>query len=235
MTDGDPPQFPAGWYPDQGDRTLLRWWDGAEWTSHTAPVPSGPPCGASQQPQPSVAGESAASGTAGPTSSAADGSTTPEATLSAIPRSYRKPVQRTLLDGEQIVGAWRGPRGVGDALVCTDRRAIIAKRDASMNVQVTGYPYSHITSVHVSHGSMNPLAQATTELQLSVAGVPAQTSIASKTALSRSSLERLTAPNTVVFGFTRGQKAAAREAADTLQRMIDGERQQPAASEQQLQ
>lgn len=102
-----------------------------------------------------------------------------------------------------------------------------------MNVQVAGYPYSHITSVNVSHGSMNPFAQATTELQLSVAGVPAQTSIASKAWSSRSNLERLTAPNTIIFGFTRGQKAAAKAAADTLQRMIDDERHQAAPGAQQ--
>jgi hypothetical protein len=27
-----------GWYPDRDDRALLRWWDGTQWTAHTAPV-----------------------------------------------------------------------------------------------------------------------------------------------------------------------------------------------------
>jgi uncharacterized protein (AIM24 family) len=32
--------FPADWYPDPaGDPTLLRWWDGIQWTEHTQPMP----------------------------------------------------------------------------------------------------------------------------------------------------------------------------------------------------
>jgi hypothetical protein len=36
---------PAGWYTDFYDKTLLRWWDGGQWTGHTHPVKSatGPP------------------------------------------------------------------------------------------------------------------------------------------------------------------------------------------------
>jgi hypothetical protein len=32
-----PPETPAGWYPDSHDPQLLRYWDGAGWTEHTAP------------------------------------------------------------------------------------------------------------------------------------------------------------------------------------------------------
>lgn len=32
------PNIAAGWYPDASDRSLLRYWDGAQWTAHTAPV-----------------------------------------------------------------------------------------------------------------------------------------------------------------------------------------------------
>src|SRR5690606_34130441 len=42
-----------GWYPDQANPHLVRWWDGYRWTSHTQPVPpqqppSGPQQGAAQ-------------------------------------------------------------------------------------------------------------------------------------------------------------------------------------------
>lgn len=32
--------YPADWYPDPaGDPSLLRWWDGIQWTEHTQPIP----------------------------------------------------------------------------------------------------------------------------------------------------------------------------------------------------
>lgn len=30
---------PAGWYPDPQDPASIRWWDGAQWTSHVQPRP----------------------------------------------------------------------------------------------------------------------------------------------------------------------------------------------------
>jgi len=36
------PKAPAGWYPDETDANLLRYWDGDTWTEHTAPA-SAPP------------------------------------------------------------------------------------------------------------------------------------------------------------------------------------------------
>jgi len=33
---------PAGWYRDNQDAALLRWWDGAEWTLHTQPAQAAP-------------------------------------------------------------------------------------------------------------------------------------------------------------------------------------------------
>ena len=33
------PSLPAGWYPDQQDIQLLRYWDGRQWTEHTHPPP----------------------------------------------------------------------------------------------------------------------------------------------------------------------------------------------------
>lgn len=42
--------YPADWYPDPaGDPTLLRWWDGIQWTEHTQPMPQ------QQAPQQQVA------------------------------------------------------------------------------------------------------------------------------------------------------------------------------------
>lgn len=32
-----PPSVPAGWYPDSSNTLLQRYWDGAQWTEHTAP------------------------------------------------------------------------------------------------------------------------------------------------------------------------------------------------------
>jgi hypothetical protein len=32
--------IPPGWYPDNYDASLQRWWDGTEWTPHTAPAAS---------------------------------------------------------------------------------------------------------------------------------------------------------------------------------------------------
>lgn len=32
------PQIVPGWYPDNRDPSLLRWWDGTQWTAHAAPA-----------------------------------------------------------------------------------------------------------------------------------------------------------------------------------------------------
>jgi hypothetical protein len=41
------PQPPAGWYPDQVNPQLVRWWDGRMWTNHVQPLQQPP---APQQP-----------------------------------------------------------------------------------------------------------------------------------------------------------------------------------------
>jgi uncharacterized coiled-coil DUF342 family protein len=55
--------FPAGWYQDYQDATLLRWWDGTQWTAHTQPRP-GP------GPSPADTQADAASGAPGPATGA---------------------------------------------------------------------------------------------------------------------------------------------------------------------
>lgn len=57
MTQPPPQQPQAGWFPDpSGAIGQLRWWDGQQWTSHTAPQPgmpaaSGGPGGTAEQPR----------------------------------------------------------------------------------------------------------------------------------------------------------------------------------------
>ncbi|MEO6116402.1 MAG: DUF2510 domain-containing protein, partial [Pseudolysinimonas sp.] len=34
------PAIVPGWYPDNADRSLQRWWDGTQWTTHTSPAAS---------------------------------------------------------------------------------------------------------------------------------------------------------------------------------------------------
>jgi hypothetical protein len=41
----------AGWYPDPQLPGTLRWWDGAQWTAHTAPVPQAAPAAPPYVPQ----------------------------------------------------------------------------------------------------------------------------------------------------------------------------------------
>lgn len=31
-------QYPAGWYPDPSDASIVRWWDGSQWTASTQPA-----------------------------------------------------------------------------------------------------------------------------------------------------------------------------------------------------
>jgi hypothetical protein len=41
---------PAGWYADPTDPTRTRWWDGAQWTEHTAPLPPATEAPATEAP-----------------------------------------------------------------------------------------------------------------------------------------------------------------------------------------
>ncbi|MCU1410263.1 MAG: hypothetical protein JWR04_970 [Rhodoglobus sp.] len=43
MHEGGAALPPAGWYPDSFDLTRRRWWDGAAWTAHVAPLEAAAP------------------------------------------------------------------------------------------------------------------------------------------------------------------------------------------------
>ncbi|NKS34405.1 DUF2510 domain-containing protein [Rhodococcus hoagii] len=38
-----PNTTPANWYPDPGNPGFIRWYDGAQWTSHVQPAATPPP------------------------------------------------------------------------------------------------------------------------------------------------------------------------------------------------
>lgn len=48
--------IPPGWYPDNADSSLQRWWDGAQWTTHTAPGVAGAQPYRGSEASPSSAG-----------------------------------------------------------------------------------------------------------------------------------------------------------------------------------
>lgn len=47
----------AGWFPDPSQAGMLRWWDGAQWTQHTHPMPAAQPAYGWVDPQRAVADE----------------------------------------------------------------------------------------------------------------------------------------------------------------------------------
>jgi Domain of unknown function (DUF4041)/T5orf172 domain/Protein of unknown function (DUF2510) len=58
---------PAGWYPDNQDADLLRWWDGTQWTAHAQPRTGLVPVSPAPQPA-GPAGAAATAGTSQPAS-----------------------------------------------------------------------------------------------------------------------------------------------------------------------
>jgi hypothetical protein len=44
--------IPPSWHPDPHDPTMLRWWDGNQWTDHRCPPPVMPPPGLQAQTAP---------------------------------------------------------------------------------------------------------------------------------------------------------------------------------------
>jgi len=44
----NPTHIPAGWYPDPSRPMTQRYWDGAAWSDHIAPMPVGPSRDAAQ-------------------------------------------------------------------------------------------------------------------------------------------------------------------------------------------
>lgn len=54
MTDSQSSATPAGWYADPTGQAGVRWWDGTQWTAHSAPMPAGGPGGRSAGPRPRI-------------------------------------------------------------------------------------------------------------------------------------------------------------------------------------
>ena len=51
MTDSQSSATPPGWYADPTGQAGVRWWDGAQWTAHSAPMPTGGPGAAAPRPR----------------------------------------------------------------------------------------------------------------------------------------------------------------------------------------
>lgn len=151
------------------------------------------------------------------TAHTSEGAPQTESPLERLPRTWRKAVGRALLGDETVVGLWLGMQRMG-GLICTDRRAVIVKRDREMSLGVHAFWFEHITSIHLQQGSLVPLLPYTTELQISVAGVSAPSGSGYGGLLVKS--ERSFAPNTVQFGRGKAQRKAAEDAHQTLQRLV---------------
>jgi len=54
------PPPPAGWYPEQGSPTGIRYWDGTQWTAHVTPPPEPSPSTDAPAAAPAVASSGAA-------------------------------------------------------------------------------------------------------------------------------------------------------------------------------
>ncbi|MGN6326703.1 DUF2510 domain-containing protein [Pseudolysinimonas sp.] len=54
MTDSQSGATPAGWYADPTGQAGVRWWDGSQWTAHSAPLPAGGVSGPARGPRPRI-------------------------------------------------------------------------------------------------------------------------------------------------------------------------------------
>jgi hypothetical protein len=78
---------PAAWYPDPHDASVQRYWDGAQWTAHTAPASAGAAAAtASVAPAPLTPTVTASTVPASLTSSPADGGVIAAAPRRGLPR-----------------------------------------------------------------------------------------------------------------------------------------------------
>ena len=96
--------IPAGWYPDNYDAGLLRWWDGIRWTPHAQPWPG--PVSAAAAPRPDRTDAAAAAGAAQP----------------AAGRHEKQPSRKRDLHTEVD-----RLRGILDGMGCSEREQLAAK------------------------------------------------------------------------------------------------------------
>jgi hypothetical protein len=54
MTESQSGDTPPGWYADPTGQAGVRWWDGSQWTAHSAPTPSGGSAATSTGPRPRI-------------------------------------------------------------------------------------------------------------------------------------------------------------------------------------
>lgn len=115
---------------------------------------------------------------------------------------------KSLGEDEHLVAAWSS-RGAGaNALVCTNRRALVAKRPGFVQWMVSGYELSAIDNVNVSWGRFGNA----TVIHLATGGQPAPKQMEGPL----TDPKVLQAPNIILLR----KRAVAEDAVQTLQRLI---------------
>jgi hypothetical protein len=129
----------------------------------------------------------------------------------------RQAVEQVMGPDEALLGVWT-TRGLGaNALVCTSRRALVAKRAELVRWSVGSFPYGEIDSVEVWQGRPGSAVQVEIVQPQPQAGAPPKPGIFDDfpDAYYQES-RRIVALNTIMFRSRR----RAREAVESLQGLI---------------